>query len=132
MTNEEIVKRLKRPYNDNPKEWHKALDAAIQVIERQPCEDAVSREALIDKATSWDAHFTDSEKAVSLADIMSLPSVTPQPKTGEWITTRTFMHDVEFYCDKCKCDSPNNEKWDYCPHCGAKMGGGEDGRSSNN
>lgn len=44
-----------------------------------------------------------------------------QPKTGHWITTRTFMHDGEYYCDKCKCDAPNNEKWDYCPNCGAKM-----------
>ena len=44
-----------------------------------------------------------------------------EPKTGHWITTRTFMHDGEFYCDKCKCESPNNEKWDYCPNCGAMM-----------
>lgn len=78
MTNEEIVTRLKRPYNDNPKEWHEALDMAMQVLEQQPCDDAVSRQALIDKATSWDTHFTDSEKAVSLTDIMSLPSVTPK------------------------------------------------------
>ena len=46
--------------------------------EIEPCEDTVSRQALIDKATSWDAHFTDSEKAVSLTDIMSLPFVTPK------------------------------------------------------
>ena len=45
--------------------------------EQPSCEDAVSRQALIDKATSWDAHFADSEKAVSLTDIMSLPTVTP-------------------------------------------------------
>lgn len=42
-------------------------------------------------------------------------------KTGHWITTRTFMHDGEYYCDKCKCNSPNNEKWVFCPNCGAKM-----------
>ena len=45
----------------------------------------------------------------------------PRPKIGHWITTRTFMHDGEYYCDKCKCDSPNNEKWDYCPNCGCRM-----------
>lgn len=44
-----------------------------------------------------------------------------EPKTGHWITTRTFMHNGEYYCDKCKCDSPNNEKWDYCPNCGCRM-----------
>ncbi len=46
---------------------------------------------------------------------------TPTERTGHWITTRTFMHDGEYYCDKCKCDAPNNEKWDYCPNCGCKM-----------
>lgn len=63
----------------------KGFDEEITRLEREwgaeeiePCEDAVSRQALIDKATSWDAHFTDSEKAVSLTDIMSLPSVTPK------------------------------------------------------
>lgn len=63
----------------------KGFDEEIARLEREwgaeefePCEDAVSRQALIDKATSWDAHFTDSEKAVSLTDIMSLPSVTPK------------------------------------------------------
>lgn len=43
------------------------------------------------------------------------------PKIGHWITTRTFMHDGEYYCDRCKCESPNNEKWDYCPNCGRRM-----------
>jgi len=52
-----------------------------------------------------------------------IKALEQQPKTGHWITTRTFMHDGEFYCDKCKCDSPNNEKWDYCPNCGADMRG---------
>ena len=66
------------------KRMQTALDMAIQALEQQPsCEDAVSRQALIDKATSWDAHFTDSEKAVSLTDIMSLPSV--QPQQTNWI-----------------------------------------------
>ena len=54
---------------------------AIKALEQQPCEDCVSRQALIDKATSWDAHFTDSERAVSLTDIISLPSVTPKAET---------------------------------------------------
>lgn len=44
----------------------------------QRCEDCVSRQAIIDKATSWDTHFTDSERYVSLSDIMALPPVTPK------------------------------------------------------
>ena len=48
------------------------------------------------------------------------------PTTGHWITTRNLMHDGEYYCDICKCDSPNNEKWDYGPNCGAMMIESED------
>lgn len=51
----------------------------------------------------------------------AIKALEQKPKTGHWITTRTFMHDGEFYCDRCKCEAPKNEKWDYCPNCGAKM-----------
>jgi hypothetical protein len=47
--------------------------------------------------------------------------ILSERQTGKWITTRTFMHDGEFYCSKCKCDAPQNERWDFCPNCGAKM-----------
>jgi hypothetical protein len=63
----------------------------------------------------------DRTRMVNTALDLAIKALEQQPKIGHWITTRTFMHDGEFYCDKCKCDSPNNEKWDYCPNCGAKM-----------
>jgi len=79
------------------------------------CEDAVSREAVLEIAKQ---HTLTNDYLA----IQSLPPVRPQePKTGHWITTRTIMHDGEYYCDKCNCDSPHNEKWDYCPNCGARM-----------
>jgi len=79
------------------------------------CEDAVSREAVLEIAKQ---HTLTNDYLA----IQSLPPVRPQePKTGHWITTRTLMHDGEYYCDKCNCDSPHNEKWDYCPNCGARM-----------
>lgn len=54
-------------------------------------------------------------------ELAKLPSATQEPRKGHWITTRTFMHDGEFYCDRCQCEAPKNEKWDYCPNCGADM-----------
>lgn len=46
-------------------------------------EDCISRQYLIERATSWDKHFADSERYVSLTDIQNAPSVTPQPKSED-------------------------------------------------
>lgn len=90
-------------------------------VNLQPCEDVISRESVIEWLKDKDIIKTKNQEENARRELAELPSVTPQPKTGHWITTRTFMHDGEYYCDKCKCDAPNNEKWDYCPNCGVKM-----------
>ena len=82
MTNDEAREQLKDIARSFSREyfhdWREALDVAIKALEQQPSEDCISRQAVIDKATSWDTHFADSERYVSLSDIMALPSVTPQ------------------------------------------------------
>jgi len=100
-------------------------DAAIKALEQQPCEDAISRQAVLEGLASIAKAKAKSDAQKSMMGrtmffVERLPSVSTE-KTGRWITTRTFMHDGEYYCNKCKCDAPNNEKWDYCPNCGAKM-----------
>ena len=54
-------------------------------LEQEPCEDAISRQYLIERATSWDKHFTDSERYVSLTDIQNAPLVAPAEKVGQKI-----------------------------------------------
>ena len=49
-----------------------------QLKMQDSCDDCISRKALIEKATSWDTHFTDSERYISLSDIKALQSVKPQ------------------------------------------------------
>lgn len=109
-------------YDYGVKDWFKS--------KTQPCDDCISRASLIDKAMSWDTHFTDSERYVSLSDIMALPSVTPQRPKGKWIKVYPLGMDYEAYmCSECKTGD-----WDitigeykFCPYCGAEMsGGGED------
>ena len=69
-----------------------------------------------------DGKCTQQEVCVFLINYMEvLEKQRQEPKIGHWITTRTLMHDGEFYCDRCKCEAPKNKKWDYCPNCGAKM-----------
>lgn len=98
----------------------KALEHPEQnVVSVVPCGDAISRQAVLEVIRK--SHCEEWVKAEIGAPIETLQSVNPQSKTGHWITTRTFMHDGEYYCDKCKCDAPNNEKWDFCPNCGCRM-----------
>ena len=69
------------PMSDKDKlllEVNKAICNNLKALKQQPCEDCISREALIEKATSWDRHFADSERCVSLTDIQNAPSVTPK------------------------------------------------------
>ena len=87
LSNEEAIKaiyEIKRK-TDMFDDLYLALDMAIKALEQQPCEDCISREALIEKATSWDKHFADSERCVSLTEIQNAPSVTPQSKIDEII-----------------------------------------------
>lgn len=62
--------------------------------EQEPCEDAISRQYLIEKATNWEKHFHDSERYVSLTDIQNAPSVKPQELKTEqfakWVATEIF------------------------------------------
>ena len=110
--------------NDDYKGIMEYIDE-VPVTRQQLCKDAISREqaikTAIEAADDWDGGYNLTRADIIEKAIKALPPVTSKPKTGHWITTRTFMHDGEYYCDKCKCDSPNNEKWDYCPNCGARM-----------
>ena len=44
------------------------------------------------------------------------PSVTPIERTGEWVDRQEGT-----FCSEC--DYKTNEYHNFCPNCGAKMGG---------
>lgn len=56
-----------------------------QALEQEPCDDAVSREAVIAMAYDMSAidgeHFEDTNMVVDVDDIRKLPSVQPKTKT---------------------------------------------------
>ena len=83
----------------------------------EPCEDAVSREEAVKVLRADPSFVCAGDKAQAITDILSLPSVTPQPKTAHWIH---FASSDD--CSGCgwstgKYISPS----DYCPKCGARM-----------
>ena len=74
----------------------------------QPCEDAISRQAVLNLINA-DWKYEGLEE-----DVSSLSPVTPQPKTGHWIKTPNG-----FKCSKCLIVHSHTSI--FCPSCGAKM-----------
>ena len=110
--------------------------------EQEPCEDAISRQAVLEviDAKAWEfcdylisKNRNDEQKPVShFADNLrecvreELPSVKPQPKTGHWI--RCLIRNekggcigAKMICSECGNDNKHDEYMIYCPNCGAKM-----------
>lgn len=92
-----------------------ALLGAVKLLKQKPCEDCVSREAVLEIAKSSKSNWIDN--SVLFKRVNELPSVTLQPKTAHWIH---FANSDD--CSGCgwstgKYISPSN----FCPNCGAKM-----------
>ena len=106
-------------------------EAAIGVDERpvycpleeqpEPCEDAVSRQALIDAFVKL-THLTwENLKIIHpmLYVVEKVPSATPQPKIGRWM-------DIPdgYKCSECgaylEIDCRDTEM-NFCPNCGSQM-----------
>ena len=85
--------------------------------EQEPCDDVVSRQAVLDLCDSKDPdylaiHFKE--------DVECLPSVRPKEQTGYWIEHHNQTR-LYFKCSNCK--TLHDEKSNYCPFCGIRMNG---------
>lgn len=97
---------------------------AIEALEQKPCEDAISRQAVMEHYSTGEiAHCHHISRNNLLDFIEQLPPVTPQPKMGHWILHQYYNSDgLGFEYFSCsECDDQNDEKSRYCPNCGAKM-----------
>lgn len=97
-----------------------------RALSAEPCDDAISRQAVLDGLASIAKVKARSDAQKSLMGrimffVEQLPPFTPEEKTGKWI-------DDEFgsKCSRCgtythldKFDRPM--KFKYCSMCGAKM-----------
>lgn len=97
---------------------------------QQPCEDCISRQAVIDyaKDTCLDLD-KDEDTEVFCDEIKALPSVTPERPKGKWKRIVGF-EDCNY--DKCSVCGVyqlfyyGKPSTNYCPNCGAEMSGGEE------
>ena len=96
--------------------------------DKEPCDDAVSREAVLEIAKQ---HTLTNDYLA----IQNLPTVRPQEQTGKWEEIvkehKCFARDdtyttTEYYCSECGAEPFTNEDGfyefsNYCPNCGARM-----------
>ena len=102
-------------------EYQETKAMAIEALAQKSCDDAISREAVIEWLIDKDIIKTKNQEENARRELAELPSVTPQPKIGKWI----IIDDCEHFIAKCsECgrieDSRMINKYPYC-HCGAKM-----------
>lgn len=98
----------------------------------EPCEDAISREAVYSILNEYHIGEEEIESAMDecqnltvngiISDVSLLPSVTQ--KSGKWITVTNGRGGHE--CSLCHVYAPsyqNGDEWltNFCPNCGAKM-----------
>lgn len=125
-----VVKKMQEPSYNSVK------------TELEPCDDAISRQAVLEAidVKAWEfcdylirngrndeqkpvSHFADNLRECVGED---LPPVTPQPKMGHW--TRELIRNekggcigAKMICSECGNDNKHDEYMDYCPKCGTKM-----------
>ena len=98
----------------------------VELNELKPCEDAVSRQAVLKELKGCLTGGETEYKYVKI-HIDSIPSVRPQePKTGRWMwqldsTSRSFPHEKILRCSQCN-DWQTYGETRFCPNCGAEMG----------
>lgn len=136
MTRQEAIKNIKEHCyfaNLNPKA-KKALDFAVKTLEQEPCDDAISRQAVEEMIKAempergmWEIDGDKEKETVCevCVDLMQklskLPPVTPQPKTGHWVDDKCSV------CGKGIEDLIDSREWyrneepKFCPFCGVKI-----------
>lgn len=140
MTREQAIYELQDVVGDisdsilNTLELREACDMAIKALEAEPCEDCISRQAVLDTIDKlkFNHYFERGEyigedtveieivNADRMRDtVEDLPSVAPARKKGKWIKKNCDL----LYCSEC--DLPSMHPWPYCERCGAEMRGEE-------
>lgn len=93
-----------------------ALEIGIKALEQEPCEDAISRQAVIEIAESSKSNWIDN--SVLFKRVNELPPVTPKPKTGHWIYRVVGIYR---YASCSECNKMQVDESNYCPNCGVEM-----------
>ena len=135
MTREEIIRNLKYTMEKHKNDNVNTFDTNISVmckdildyLDQEPCEDAISRQAVLDCLTATGLKKYDYILNARYK-IKNLPSVKPQePKTvlysGDGYADGYMVYDMA-ECPNCGYEYEDGDKdWglSYCPNCGQKL-----------
>ena len=102
-----------------------ALDIIDKYAEQEPCDDVVSRQAVLKMAYDMSEidgeHFTEPCMVVDVEDIQKLSSVRPQEQTGKWLDYRDDGFVECPFCGHATNCEDDIDELHYCFYCGAKM-----------
>ena len=117
---------LQNHTNDYSEKSHTAMMMAIKALEQEPCEDCISRQAVLDAFWKLNIELRPNAIDAILNMVNDMPSVTPAEKVGHWI--EQIDHEKNCRTLICSnCDRPALHDGDsiwkhkFCPNCGAKM-----------
>lgn len=88
------------PMSDKDKlllEVNKTICNNLKALKQEPCGDAISRQAVLDKAYAYGNGLEPEGYCVDVDDIQALPPVTPQPKqipVGEGLPKKEGLYLV--------------------------------------
>ena len=89
-------------FKSNPlfNEQHKqALDMAISALSAEPCDDCISRKAVLELATPVDSMYADiTVEMISADDVRKLPSVQPVIPNMTITVDDSYMRNVRRDC----------------------------------
>jgi hypothetical protein len=135
MTREEAIKNLEEMIEEGwlISDFVEPCEMAIKALKREPCDGAISRQAVLDIVrfeNKWlfDARSNNVDTDIAFDGIISkiydLPPIQPKIKTGYWIPVTNGRGGHE--CSLCHEYAPsyqNGDEWitKHCPNCGAKM-----------
>ena len=127
MTREEAIEFLRSPIKCSDKgderDLREAMDMAIKSLKQEPCDDCISRHAVLYTIFGSRSNFYNEFDQGFFADkIRALPPVTPAEKVGHWIyddDCREHGHCSE--CGYGSVDLIDGKPHNYCSNCGIRM-----------